>query len=203
MLLAAAALADEGFDNWLNAFNRYAVQLNLREVKADEFEDDSEYFEEGSLCFYYDELTSTGVLPDGKGGIGGFYVDGDPDSEITVKMLACALCAADGELEIDAMLAKADEIVKRTNSSEELWGMVGNWIYYGYADEDKWGRYVDVTFSQIGSDSHAVPPEAEEPAAEAGEMPDEQPEAGETPAPAETPEPRATPEPTEKPVYKA
>ena len=204
LLLAGTALADEGFDLWLGAFNRYAAQLNLREVRADEFEDDSEYFEQDSLCFYYDDLTTVGVSPDGKGGIEGFYVDGDPNSDITVKVLACTLCAADGALEIDAMLSKAEEIIKRTNSSEELWGMIGSsWIYYGYADEDKWGRYVDVTFTQIDGSSPALPPKAEEPAGEADEKPEELPEAEETPVPSETPEPKATPAPTEKPVYKA
>ena len=82
--------------------------------------------------------------------------------------------------------------------------MIGSsWIYYGYADEDKWGRYVDVTFTQIDGSSSALPPKAEEPAGEADEKPEELPEAEETPVPSETPEPKATPAPTEKPVYKA
>lgn len=194
-LLFGGAVGEEGFDAWLEAFNAYAAELQLNEVTADEFEDASEYLDEGSLMVIYDDASSVGVAPDGKGGIGEFFVDGDPASDVTAKLVACTLCAADGSLDLNGTLSEAQRIVKETNMNGFAMGRLGNWMYLCYRDEDEIGAYVDVMFTRLdGEGKGALPPAGKETPA-----PEENPSAEETPAPA----PFHTPAPTDKPVHKA
>lgn len=194
-LLIASAAGETGFDAWLTAFNAYAEELGLREVTAEEFGDASEYLTEGSLMVLYDDCASVGVAPYGKG-IEGFFVDGDPASDVTAKLIACTLCAADGSLDLAGVLSEAESIVSRADASGTVMGTLGDWMYLGYRDEDDIGVYVDVTFTLLPGSGAVLPPAMEETPEDEAPAGTEEPK---TPAPV----PHATPAPTDKPIHKA
>ena len=192
MLLTFGGIAEDSLsEDWLRHYNELATFCGLDAVTNEDFVPGTGE-DEGWFDYDPDNTTGLSVAPDSSGNIVCVYVSGNTGDEKVVKLLTCAVCAADDSFTFAELMTQMRIIVTECEllgRIKDVKGTLGDWYYEGFVDEDDLGPYVAVSFycdrPVSYGDGSDTPSENEEPDA------------------APTPAPQPTPAPTNKIIHKA